>query len=220
MSEGIIVALISVAGAIIGAAITAFGSIAAAERKNNGSQMGCGLLGFIASAGALGGLVLGAVFAVLLTQFTGPTPPSEPQYPTPQPSTRGNVLEPLIINGISYQVPNYSAIQCLGGSKSERQTGADTSLSYTLRIPTGWYIVWDSYQASWTPNNGQYTNEGLLAIYGPWEGTVNINTGEYCAVPVEWADFAWENRKNAWPVPNGRLECVINNGLLLNSECQ
>lgn len=73
MSEGIIVALISVTGAVIGAAITGFASIATAERKNDSSKMGCGLLGFITSVGALGGLILGAVFAVLLTQFTGST---------------------------------------------------------------------------------------------------------------------------------------------------
>jgi hypothetical protein len=79
MSEGIIIALISMTGAVIGAAISAFGSIAAVERKTESSKMGCGLLGLIASVGALGGLILGAVFAVLLTQFTGPTMGHAPQ---------------------------------------------------------------------------------------------------------------------------------------------
>lgn len=105
MSEGIIVALISVAGAIIGAAITAFGSIAAAERKNDSSKMGCGLLGFIASTGALGGLVLGAVFAVLLTQFTG--------------STTSTIVQPITSQSQTavVQTPISSGIRCWSGGR-------------------------------------------------------------------------------------------------------
>ena len=84
MSEGVIVALIGFVGAILGAAIAGFATIAAAGIKGKGespSSISCGMLGLLASLGAAGGLVLGAFFGVLLVQKT--TGVSEPTIPIP-----------------------------------------------------------------------------------------------------------------------------------------
>ena len=59
-------------------------------------------------------------------------------------------------------------------------------------------MVWDSYKAYWP--GGQYENNGLLAITGPWEGTIEIDTGGSCSGPVEWMDFIVQNRKADYPV--------------------
>ncbi|MGC8988496.1 MAG: hypothetical protein ACP5MD_00065 [Verrucomicrobiia bacterium] len=57
MSEGIVVALIGFAGAVLGAAIAGFAAITAAGAKKEGqTSLSCGLLGLFASLGAAGGL--------------------------------------------------------------------------------------------------------------------------------------------------------------------
>lgn len=126
--------------------------------------------------------------------------------------------DPITINGINYYA-NSSEFQCVGGNKSERQTGVNTVREYRLNVPDGWFIVWDAYQGNWTPDDGKFENEGLLSIYGPWQGTVTINTGEYCATLVKWADFARSDRLNGFPIANGRLDCTIKNGLS-NPDCR
>lgn len=73
MSEGIIAALIMGIATIIGGAISAFGSMAASERKEGSNQIGCGMLGLITSLGSLGGLVLGGLFSVLLIGMINPS---------------------------------------------------------------------------------------------------------------------------------------------------
>jgi hypothetical protein len=180
MSEGIIVALISGAGAIIGAAITAFGSIAAAERKNNGNQMGCGLLGFIASAGALGGLVLGAVFAVLLTRFTGPTSPSAPIQ---QVGTESSIVpEPTITN------------------QPAPPTVSQTPVRSECVPPEGLVELWDQTQHQWsigtwgTPNIADFTAElGTVDTNDPdfgefklWISSCNTETHGYMSGAQFW----------------------------------
>lgn len=84
MSEGVIVALIGFAGAVLGAAIAGFATVAAAGIKGKGeshSSISCGIVGLLASLGAAGGLILGAFFGVLLVQKT--TGVSEPTVPIP-----------------------------------------------------------------------------------------------------------------------------------------
>jgi len=93
MSEGIVVALIGFAGAVLGAAIAGFAAIAAAGTKKEGqTSLSCGLLGLFASLGAAGGLVLGTLFGSTLIQRTmspQPTNPIsvQPQQPTGKAST-------------------------------------------------------------------------------------------------------------------------------------
>ena len=60
MSEGVIVALISFASAVVGAAITGFATVVAAGIKNKGENQGsasCGVVGLVASIGAAGGQI-------------------------------------------------------------------------------------------------------------------------------------------------------------------
>lgn len=79
MSEGIIIALIGLAGAVIGAAITGFATIVAHQpRSSTGSRSSCGTIGLIASVGAAVGLVLGAILGVFLVQQIAPSPGPDP----------------------------------------------------------------------------------------------------------------------------------------------
>lgn len=110
---------------------------------------------------------------------------------------------PITINGVSYDVPTSASPYCV----SSEQTGyTSTGVEYDLNIPQGWVIIWDSWKAYW--NNGKYEQDGLLVIYGEWEGTVTVVNGEYCAVPTEWADFAINLRASANPKPS-RQQFVI-----------
>ncbi len=132
------------------------------------------------------------------------------QIPVDNESVNFSASSALVINGNLYSIPTDNNAKCLGGDKATRQTGVDASHTYNLIVPNGWCIVWNSYKAYWTPGDGQYENDGLLEIHGHWEGTVQIITGEYCAVPVEWAEFARTNRREA--SPHQRVECVIRDG--------
>jgi hypothetical protein len=88
MSEGIVVALIGFAGAVLGAAIAGFAAIAAAGTKKEGqTSLSCGLLGLFASLGAAGGLVLGALFGSTLIQRTMSPQPTNPISVQPQQPT-------------------------------------------------------------------------------------------------------------------------------------
>ncbi len=70
MSEGIIVAFISFVGAILGALIIGFATLASGERGNreSGRPVSCGTLGFFSSIGATLGLILGALFASYIVE--------------------------------------------------------------------------------------------------------------------------------------------------------
>ena len=69
MSEGIVIALIGFAGAVVGAAIAGFATIAAAGiRGKERDSISCGVVGLLASLGAAGGLILGAIFGASLIQ--------------------------------------------------------------------------------------------------------------------------------------------------------
>jgi len=86
MSEGIAVALIGFAGAVLGAAIAGSATIWAAGIKR-GSNIPCGLLGLFASLGAAVGLVLGALFGSTLMQRTMSPQPTHPISVQPQQPT-------------------------------------------------------------------------------------------------------------------------------------
>ncbi|MEM4217729.1 MAG: hypothetical protein QXZ09_06870 [Candidatus Methanomethylicaceae archaeon] len=87
MSEGIVIALIGFVGAVLGAAIAGFATVTAAGIKGKGEgSISCGLVGLLASLGAAGGLVLGAVFGASLIRNQAINTP-QPSYsiPTPPP---------------------------------------------------------------------------------------------------------------------------------------
>lgn len=75
MSEGVVIALIGFVGAILGAAIAGFATVAAAGIKNgrSHSSISCGIIGLLASLGAALGLILGAYFGESLVRRTPPT---------------------------------------------------------------------------------------------------------------------------------------------------
>lgn len=99
---------------------------------------------------------------------------------------------PLVINGKSYSVPTSNTPFCI----ASEQTGYTSSgVDYDLVVPKGWVIVWDSWKAYWS--DGKYENDGLLIVSGNFQGKVTIVNGEYCAVLVEWKDFAINLRANA-----------------------
>ncbi|MCK6463137.1 MAG: hypothetical protein L6Q29_04980 [Candidatus Pacebacteria bacterium] len=133
-----------------------------------------------------------------------PIPPlnNPVSQPTSAPSNTGNsqnsssssfvASSPLVINGTSYSVPNSNSPLCV----ASQQTGYTSSgVEYNLDVPKGWVIVWDSWKAYWS--GGSYENDGLLIVYGNFQGKVTIVNGEFCAVPVEWKDFAVNLRANA-----------------------
>lgn len=85
MSEGVIIALISFATAVLGAAITGFATVAAAglkEKSDGKGSISCAIVGLVASIGAIGGLVLGAFFGVFLLQKAVGGIPTELSTPT------------------------------------------------------------------------------------------------------------------------------------------
>jgi hypothetical protein len=95
MSEGIVIALIGFAGAVLGAAIAGFATVTAAGIKGKGEgSISCGLVGLLASLGAAGGLVLGAVFGASVIQQRVASPqPSIVANPT-QSSTFTQPVQP------------------------------------------------------------------------------------------------------------------------------
>ena len=112
---------------------------------------------------------------------------------------------PLKIDDVAFAVPSSESIGCV----ANEQTGyTNQGHKYNLQVPSGWVVVWDSWKAYWASDS--YEDDGLLIIYGPWEGEVTIVNGEYCATPIEWADFAISNRRNANPKPN-RQEFLVGN---------
>lgn len=86
MSEGIVIALIGFAGAILGAAIAGFATLTAAGTKGKSNEsISCSLIGLFASIGAAGGFVIGGFFGASLMQQSPQVPPLSPtQQPFPQ----------------------------------------------------------------------------------------------------------------------------------------
>ena len=154
---------------------------------------------------------IGGIFLILNTMINngvivfGMSNPSSPateiayESATESPDTGSSpnsnsfiASSPLVINGTSYSVPNSNSPFCV----ASQQTGYTSSgVEYDLVVPKGWVIVWDSWKAYWS--GGSYENDGLLIVYGNLQEKVTIVNGEFCAVPVEWKDFAINLRANA-----------------------
>jgi len=110
---------------------------------------------------------------------------------------------PLVIDGVSYSVPISNSPTCI----ASHQTGnIGAGVDYELVVPKGWAIVWDSWKAYWS--GGSYENDGLLIVYGNFQGKVTIVNGEYCAVPVEWVGHAITWRLGAVSRPS-RQQFII-----------
>ena len=113
---------------------------------------------------------------------------SVPPTLTPSPQA-------LMVNGARYTFPDLSTTpHCIA---LEVATG-EARAKYNIQVPKGWVMVWDSNKAFWV--GGQYENNGLLVIYGEWNGSIEIEKGGSCSVPVEWLDFALKQRRGSFPV--------------------
>jgi|GEM_PF-6232268 len=101
MSEGIVIALIGFAGAVLGAAIAGFATVTAAGIKGKGEgSISCGLVGLLASLGAAGGLVLGAVFGASVIQQRVAT--SQPPQRIPIPTVAVEHATSAVIVSLKY----------------------------------------------------------------------------------------------------------------------
>ena len=149
---------------------------------------------------------LGAPFAERAADFYFPTltsvQPAVPATAIPQTSFPQNSSS-LVINGTSYQMPTSSTPFCVA---PEVNTGMNNIDEYSIVVPDGWVMMWDSWEAEWT--GGRYNSDGLLIIIGPYSGKITIKTGGSCSGPIEWYDFILNNRRNAFPVPS-RPEYII-----------
>ena len=191
MSEGIIVALIGFAGAIIGASISAFGSIAAAERKN-GNSLSCGLLGLISSIGALGGLILGSIFGMFLMQpnpISIKTTPSSPGIPVqstaiPHADVSSRRSCPMIViegtvGGLPIQQTiTWSELEAQGTTKEPQSTNLDETCSRTSDGKVQVFVGYWSKDPRYLDFRGSMTadeavslvkqNPGQPVIIVPW----------------------------------------------------
>jgi hypothetical protein len=94
MSEGLIIALIGLAGAILGALLSGFFSVIVAgmnskndSKSGNKNPMSCATVGLFISIGGIVGLVVGAFFGLFLFQQLVWITSSEPQVNSPQSQT-------------------------------------------------------------------------------------------------------------------------------------
>ena len=128
------------------------------------------------------------VQASLTPGITSTVEVSAPPTFTPSPQA-------LVVNGVRYTFPDLkTAPHCIA---PEVATG-ETRAQYNIQIPKGWVMVWDSNKAFWF--SGRYENNGLLVIYGDWTGSIEIEKGGSCSVPVEWLEFALQQRRGSFPV--------------------
>lgn len=134
---------------------------------------------------------------VLDRSMPAPTPVST-QVTVQNGSAPDASPEMLVVNGGRYPYPDSTSTPyCIA---QDVYTGMDTRLSYEVTVPDSWVMVWDFHKASW--ENERYEDNGLLVITGPWQGTLDINTGGSCSGPVGWKDWLIDTRTNAYPIPS------------------
>lgn len=189
MSEGLVIALITSATTIFAALIGLFGSLIKEVGRGKDFWVKIGIIGLIVSGFGLLGLILGLIGSTFFLREV-----SQAQNPITVPLTHSS----LTINGVSYPMPDPSSSPyCVA---QQVHTNGKNTVDYDLNIPSGWVMIWNSWQAKW--DGGHYDENGLLIIRGPWSGRIQINTGGSCSGPVEWYDFIRQNRLSDYPVPS------------------
>jgi hypothetical protein len=138
-------------------------------------------------------------------QAATPEPSLPPQTAVPTPSVGFRTTQPIAINGQEYFPPTGQEMRCAAFGKTD---DSKNGIRYKITVPDGWLIVWDSWKATWP--EGSYENNGLLGIYGAWDGTVTIVNGEYCAVPVEWSQYATDKLRGGSVPQQDRPEFYVN----------
>ena len=155
----------------------------------------------VALAATISGIFLLISSGVI--KIDGVPAPSPSSTLAGQPATH----QPLVIDGAKYPYPNLGhEPYCIA---QEIHTQGRNKVDYRVVVPKGWVMIWDSYKAYWP--NGKYEDSGLLAIYGEWSGTITIDSGGSCSVPIEWADFALQNRRGDYSL-SSRPEFYIGEG--------
>lgn len=153
--------------------------------------------------------IIGGCFAIIAALVSGfadriadrVLPPSTPiasvQTPVQAPTSEPLRLpDTLVINNANYPYPDPgSSPYCIA---KEVNTNGRNRISYEIEVPEGWVMAWNSYKAYWP--GGQYETDGLLVITGPWQGTIDIDTGGSCSGPVEWTTFVVDDRMKDYPV--------------------
>jgi hypothetical protein len=134
-----------------------------------------------------------------------PEPSAQVQTAGPTQPSGFKTTQPVIINGQEYFPPTGQEMRCAASGKTD---DSKNGIRYKVTIPDGWIIAWSSWKATWP--EGSYENNGLLALYGAWDGTVTIVNGEYCAVPVEWSQFAVDKLRGGSQPQQGRPEFYVN----------
>jgi hypothetical protein len=146
------------------------------------------------------GVPAGSIQAPVSTPANEAGTPQQTLSKAPVLEIAADPTAPLIVNGAAFTAPIDSRVRCVAND----QTGyINSGVEYDVLIPSGWVIVWDSWKAYWP--GGKYEDDGLLVIYGGWEGKVVVVNGEYCAVPIEWASFAINDRFSAISRPDRQI---------------
>lgn len=204
MSDGILQFL----GAILGGLIGAAGSLIVRPKGEEGNSLGLSGFGWLLLGLSLGTAV-GLLAAILLGNLLGGA--------EDEPETSGTDFTPappLIIDEVEYSLPSADdAFYCIA---QQVHTQGNNQRTYSVVIPDGWVMAWDSYGATW--REGGYNTDGLVVIFGPWEDNLTINTGGSCSGPVQWANQIVENRCLDYPV-SYRPIFVVNNSTFQRSQC-
>jgi hypothetical protein len=134
-----------------------------------------------------------------------PAPSLQVQTTVPTHESGIRTTQAIIINGQEYFPPAGQQMRC---AAADRTDDSKNGVRYKVTIPDGWLIVWVSLKASWP--GGSYENNGLVGIYGSWAGTVTAVNGEYCAVPVEWSQYAIDQLRGSSLPQQDRPEFYVN----------
>ncbi|NOH03665.1 MAG: hypothetical protein HND47_17745 [Chloroflexi bacterium] len=178
MSEGVIIALISFASAVVGAAISGFATVVAAGIKGKGdnqsagtSSVSCAVVGLFASIGAAGGLVLGAFFGLSLVRADSHNLVSNnPVISNPAAEGNSTPLSVQLPNNLSCQ--QHSSGYC-GLTMTVTWTNIDANSEYYIYAighglhyqPEMWWVAGNGFPVS-TPNGSQVITDGAYGNSG------------------------------------------------------
>ncbi len=137
MTDGIIIAFISVIGAILGALITGLTTIVASNVKGKGEGKGesqnqgsisCAIISLVASIGGLGGLILGGFFGVFLFQKAVGTLPTE--LPAQSPTQLSSPIPVNPTDSLFVQQPTQQLISPTKTSRTIPQSANDAAIFF------------------------------------------------------------------------------------------
>jgi hypothetical protein len=204
MSEGIIIALITSATTIIAALIGLFGSLFKDVGQGKDTASKIGMIGLVATMCGFLGLITGLTGSVFYVRQINQAQTTNPSHTNPEYTNSFSNPKSLVIDGVSYSMPDpNSSPHCVA---QEVHTNGENIVTYNITVPDGWVMMWDSWKAKW--DGDSYNQDGLLIIKGPYNGTIEINTGGSCSGPIEWYDFIYENRWEDYLIPSRQIHTI------------